>query len=152
MVRQFEDLRIWQKARSLVSQCYDLMEIPALRHAWTFRNQFSGAALSIMNNIAEGFERDSDKQFIQFLRIAKGSAGEVRSMIYVMLDRNWISHEVFRGCRKDVMEVSAGIQSLSKYLRGTIFDETPGSETIREMAEWARTDLPESFFDTEQHN
>jgi len=84
-VENFEDLRIWQDARALVKQVYsDMCKI----RDYGFRDQIQRAGISVMNNIAEGFERHSDIEFARFLDIAKGSAGEVRSMYYAA--RPWI--------------------------------------------------------------
>jgi len=76
---RFEELEIWQKARRLHKLSYRSLE--ACRD-WSFRDQFRRASLSVMNNIAEGFERRTTKDFSRFLDIAKGSSGEVRSMTY----------------------------------------------------------------------
>ena len=87
-IKRFEDLEIWQLARELLRLIYD-----DFRNCkdFTFKNQITAAGLSIMNNIAEGFSRNSDKEFKQFLNISKGSDGEVKSMYYVAEDQKYVS-------------------------------------------------------------
>lgn len=85
---RFEDLQIWQDARSLANCVYDAF-VDCRDYA--FRDQIQRAATSAMNNIAEGFERRTSKDFGHFLDIAKGSSGEVRSMLYLAEDRRYIS-------------------------------------------------------------
>ena len=89
-IRKFEDLEIWQLARELLNLIYN-----DFRNCkdFTFRNQIISAGLSIMNNIAEGFSRESDKEFKQFLNISKGSDGEVKSMYYVAEDQKYVTKE-----------------------------------------------------------
>jgi four helix bundle protein len=79
---RFEDLRIWQEARVLANAIYDATD--ALRD-FDFRGQIRSAAVSVMNNVAEGFERRTDADFAHFLDVAKGPAGEVRSMLYLVV-------------------------------------------------------------------
>ena len=93
-VRSFEDLRIWQQARSFVGEVYsDFRQGTAGEADLGFCWQIEKAAVSIMNNIAEGFERSSDAEFARFLDIAKGSSGEVRSMYYAAEDLTYVSTE-----------------------------------------------------------
>jgi four helix bundle protein len=89
-IQRFEDIIAWQKAKELVVKVYMIMKD---HRDYRFRDQFQSASVSIMNNIAEGYERIGDKQFKQFLYFAKGSCGEVRSMIHVALDLEIVSKE-----------------------------------------------------------
>ncbi|MDO9340376.1 MAG: four helix bundle protein [Bacteroidales bacterium] len=89
-IKRFEDLEIWQLARELLKLIYD--DFRDCKD-FTFRNQINAAGLSIMNNIAEGFSRNSDKEFKQFLNISKGSDGEVKSMYYVAEDQKYVSSQ-----------------------------------------------------------
>ena len=84
---------------------------------WAFRNQIQSAAVSIMNNIAEGFERSSDRDFARFLDIAKASCGEVRSMLYLAEDLDYLVSEKASELRDNSITISKGISALSKHLR-----------------------------------
>lgn len=92
-VNRFEEIIAWQKAKELSAKIYFTFE---LSKDYSFRDQIQRASVSIMNNIAEGFERKSNNEFKQFLFIAKGSCGEVRSMLYLAKDINKISNENFQ--------------------------------------------------------
>ena len=117
-VEQFEDLRIWQEARELVGLIYSSINAsPEASKDWGFRNQVQTAVVSIMNNISEGFERGSDKDFARFLDIAKASCGEVRSMLYLAEDLNYIDSEKSNELRGKAVTISKGISALSKHLR-----------------------------------
>jgi len=85
-IQRFEDLEAWQIARELTNQIYTITKKESIRRDYGFVDQIRRAVISIMNNIAEGFERGSNKDFVKFLFIARGSAGEVLSMLYVGLD------------------------------------------------------------------
>ena len=117
-VEQFEDLRIWQDARELVKLIYRSMAVDSAGSKdWGFTNQIQTAVVSIMNNISEGFERSSDKDFARFLDIAKASCGEVRSMLYLADDLNYIDAEKSKELRDQAINISKGISALSKHLR-----------------------------------
>lgn len=110
----FEDLRIWQEARQLVKQIYvDLEKVKD----YGFRDQIQRAGISIMNNVAEGFERNSDAEFARFLNIAKGSAGEVRSMFYAAEDLHYVDGQTAVERREAAKNISKGIGTLEAYLR-----------------------------------
>jgi four helix bundle protein len=111
---RFEDLRIWKEARVLANAVYDVTE--PLRD-FDFRSQIRSAAVSAMNNISEGFERRTDADFAHFLDVAKGSAGEVRSMLYLAEDRRFVASDIAARLRKDFVALSKGIAQLAKYLR-----------------------------------
>ena len=87
-IKSFEDLEIWQIAKGLAVKIYSLSRAPRFSKDFSLRDQMRRAAVSIMSNIAEGFERGGNQEFVQFLYIAKGSCGEVRSQLYVALIRN----------------------------------------------------------------
>ncbi len=86
-ITRFEDIIAWQKAKDITNNIYKLFRS---NHDFGFRNQIQRASVSIMNNIAEGFERKSNKELKNFLFIAKGSCAEVRSMLYLAFDLNYI--------------------------------------------------------------
>ena len=113
-VERFEDLRIWREARTLVKTIYSDMRG---NKDWGFRDQIQRAGVSIMNNIAEGFERSSDLEFARFLDIAKGSAGEVRSLYYAAEDLQYVDGEVSHDRRRFAAGISKGIGKLESYLR-----------------------------------
>ena len=113
-VERFEDLRVWQESRALANALYDATE--ELRD-FGFRDQLRRAAISAMNNIAEGFERRTDADFAHFLTIAKGSSGEVRSMAYLGEDRRYFPPALAVRLRSDAEALSGGIANLAKYLR-----------------------------------
>lgn len=113
-VRRFEDLRIWQDARRFANGVYDASR--AIRD-FEFRDQLQAAALSIINNIAEGFERGTDADFARFLDVAKGSSGESRSMLYLAEDRLYVTAEIAQRLREDAVALSKGITKLAQYLR-----------------------------------
>ncbi|MBI9020750.1 MAG: four helix bundle protein [Verrucomicrobia bacterium] len=110
----FEDLRIWQEARPLVKLIYQ--DFRGCKD-YGFCDQIQRAGVSVMNNIAEGFERNSDADFARFLNIAKGSAGEVRSMYYSAEDLNYVTAGMAQERRQAAKIISQGIGALEGYLR-----------------------------------
>lgn len=111
--RNFENLRVWQNARSFVNAIYDMM---ADNKDWGFRDQIQRAAVSIMNNIAEGYESGSDAKYINFLNIAKGSSSEVRSMLYLCLDRKFCTLDKFNSLKEQSIIISSQLYNLIEYL------------------------------------
>jgi four helix bundle protein len=113
---RFEDLKIWQQARELANAVYD--EFAECRD-YAFRDQIQRAATSVMNNISEGFERRTKKDFAHFLDLAKGSAGEVRSMLYLSQDRKYLSGMIATDLRTRYEQLSTSIGALASKLRAT---------------------------------
>jgi four helix bundle protein len=112
-ITQFEDMLVWQKAHTLTIEVY--------RHFRTnkdhaFRDQIQRASVSIMNNISEGFERQSNKEFRQFLYIAKGSAGEVRSMLSLAINLGFLNQKQEIELRSECIEISRMLSGLIKKL------------------------------------
>ena len=103
-IQEFEDLEVWKLARKLTVQVYALSRNGAFAKDYGFCNQIRRAVVSIVFNIAEGFERRSNSQFIQFLDIANGSAGEVRAQLYVALDLGHITQEQFQAAFNDITD------------------------------------------------
>jgi len=101
-MQAFEDLIIWQKSRTLVNDIYKAFKD---NRDFSFRDQIQRAVISIMNNIAEGFERKGDKEFIRFLNIAIGSCGEVRSMLYLASDLGYLTTEKAAAFRAMCLEI-----------------------------------------------
>ena len=119
MAERFEDLKVWQKSRDLTRTIYELSGKKTFSNDWPLSNQIRKAAISITSNIAEGFEREGRSEFIQFLSIAKGSTGEVRSQLYISLDQKYISDSEFRQAYNLPLEVSAMIRGLIGYLQNS---------------------------------
>jgi len=94
-VERFEDIRAWQTARELTRHIYELSKQEAFGRDYGLRDQMRRAAVSVMSNIAEGFESDSPPLFIKYLGYAKASSGEVRAQLYVALDANYLSQQQF---------------------------------------------------------
>jgi four helix bundle protein len=113
----FEEIAAWQKARQLTRELYKVTAVGPFARDYDLKNQIRRAAVSIMSNIAEGFERSGTGEFTQFLAMAKGSAGEVRSQLYVALDQNYLSEPVFARFVDQAAEVSRMIGGLMTYLR-----------------------------------
>lgn len=112
-IKSFEDVVAWQKARLLNKELFIIFG--DLRN-FTFRDQILRASLSITNNIAEGFERGGDKELRQFLIIARGSAAEVRSMLYTALDCNYIDPDKHRLLMGDIQEIGRMLTGFIKKL------------------------------------
>ncbi len=115
----FEDIEVWQKARILTYEIYTISSQGQFGKDFGLRNQIRKASVSIMSNIAEGFERDGTKEFIQFLAIAKGSVGEVRSQLYIAMDQKYISQNEFDQLNDSVKEIGRMISGLINYLKGS---------------------------------
>lgn len=116
-IQRFEDLEAWKISREVTKEIYHVSANEKFIRDYGLRDQIRRAAVSIMSNIAEGFERDGDKEFVQFLYIAKASCGEVRSQIYVAFDQNYISESEFNLIYAKVIENSRVISGLIKYLK-----------------------------------
>lgn len=114
---EFEEIEAWQKARGLTKDIYDKSKVGAFAKDFPLRNQIRGAAISTMSNIAEGFERGGTAEFVQFLTIAKGSAGEVRSQLYVALDQGYITQKEFEALKSAVVTTGRMIGGLIGYLK-----------------------------------
>jgi four helix bundle protein len=115
-IERFEQIISWQEARVLNKNIGDLIDNGRFKNSFRLINQIEGSAGSIMDNIAEGFERNGNKEFIQFLYIAKGSCGELRSQLCRALDRNYITEKEFEDLSIHAKKISGLIQKLIKYL------------------------------------
>lgn len=112
-------MEAWKKSRKLTKQVYDLTGVGLFARDFGLKDQIRRACVSIMSNIAEGFERSGTGEFTQFLAIAKGSAGEVRSQLYVALDQRYLSEGEFMLLCSTVKEISQMISGLMNYLRSS---------------------------------
>lgn len=115
-ITKFEDLEIWQEARKLTKEIYQISKETDLKQDFRFKEQIKSASGSVMDNIAEGFERDGNLEFRQFLSIAKGSAGETRSQIYRLFDYEYISEEKFIELKNKYENLSGKIKNFITYL------------------------------------
>ena len=115
-IERFEDIKAWQAARELVSAVYRVSGRGKFEKDFGLRDQIQRASVSVMANIAEGFERGSDKEFHRFLYIAKGSAGEVRSHLFVALDLGYVTSDEFDNLRAKAEDVAKTISGFITYL------------------------------------
>jgi len=118
-INRFEDLEIWQLARNLYRKISRLAEKIRKNHDYRFADQMKAAAGSIMDNIAEGFERNSRLEFLNSLSISKGESGELKSQSYRSLDDNYISEKDFEELYEDTDKVSKKIANFVKYLNNS---------------------------------
>jgi four helix bundle protein len=128
-VQQFEDLNVWQDARNLVREIYQVTKQRVFRRDFGLRDQITRAAISTMSNIAEGFERGTRKDFIRFLNMAKGSNSEVRSQLYVALDQQYIEQNTFDALRESTLALSRRMAKFIKYL-----ETHPKDSRVRNVA------------------
>lgn len=115
-IKRFEELEIWQMARKQAGDLYKLTLLQNFSKDFALKDQINRSAGSVMDNIAEGFERFSNKEFMQFLVVAKGSNGEVRSQLYRAFDRNYISEETFSQHLNFSMTIGNKIKAFLDYL------------------------------------
>ena len=120
-IERFEDIEAWQKARELTREVYAMSNEGPFARDFGLRDQIRRAAVSVMSNIAEGFERGGDKEFFQFVSLAKGSSGEVRAQLYVALDAGYIDQETFTELSDMATQITRMLAGLMKYLRTSEF-------------------------------
>jgi four helix bundle protein len=132
-VRSFEDLFIYQKARELTNHVYALTRETSFARDFGLVDQIRRAAVSVMSNIAEGFERGSNPEFIQFLYIAKGSCGEVRAQLSVACDQGYLSGADLDRLAGECRRISGGISNFITALKGSRF-RGPKHTPVRDPA------------------
>ncbi len=118
-IERFEDIVAWQKARVLTKEIYACTKVGGFAKDYGLKDQIQRASVSSMGNIAEGFERGGDKEFVQFLSTSKGSCGEVKSHLYVALDQGYLSPVNFDQLYAKADEVGRLIFGFMGYLRGS---------------------------------
>lgn len=118
-IEKFEDIEAWKLARESSKLVYSISSVGNFSRDFALCNQIRKCAVSIMSNIAEGFERDGDKEFIQFLAIAKGSCGEARSQLYIALDQKYITEEQFETTYNSLLNTGKLIGGFMRYLQGS---------------------------------
>jgi four helix bundle protein len=116
-IQRFEDVEAWQKARELTNAVYSCSGKGAFAKDFGLRDQIRRAAVSIMSNIAEGFERGGSGEFVQFLSIAKGSASEVEAQLYVAFNQGYITQEQFDSIKTVALSTKRLIAGFMNYLR-----------------------------------
>jgi len=117
----FDDLPVWQKARELGVSIYKATSEGKLKKDYGLKDQIRRAAVSVSSNIAEGFERGSKREFIQFLYIAKGSCGELRSQLFIAKDLGYLDNDDSETLINSAYNTSKQISGLIKYLKNTQF-------------------------------
>jgi four helix bundle protein len=127
-VRNFEDLNVWKQARQLTQEVYRLTKTEQFLKDFGLRDQIRRAAISVMPNIAEGFERGGNQEFVQFLYVAKASCGEVRSQLYVALDQGYTTANDSEKLLQLFKRLSGMLSNLISYLRKS---EMKGEKFIR---------------------
>jgi four helix bundle protein len=115
-IKRFEDIEAWKKARELNRAIYRVTREKAFASDYALRDQIRRASISVMSNIAEGFERDGNAEFRQFLYVAKGSSGEVRSQLYAALDAEYIDQQTFDRLTALALDASRLIAGFIAYL------------------------------------
>jgi four helix bundle protein len=115
-IETFEDMEVWQSARALAKNIYAATAKDSFAKDFALRDQVRRASISIMSNIAEGFERSSNKEFIQFLHVSKGSSAEVRSQLYLAYDLKYMDEDAFQDLNKKLISISRQLSAFIKYL------------------------------------
>ena len=118
-IGKFEDIEAWQLAREMTKAIYAISNDAPFARDFGLRDQIRRASVSIMSNIAEGFERGGDKEFFQFVSLAKGSSGEVRAQLYVALDAGYIDQQTFSRLSDMATQINRMLAGLMKYLRSS---------------------------------
>lgn len=120
-INKFEDLEIWQLARALNKEIWILTAREEFKRIFFLNDQLRRASLSTMNNISEGFDRDGNKEFMQFLSMAKGSAGEVKNILYALIDVELITQIEFDTLSAHTELIRNKITKLMVYLKNSDF-------------------------------
>ena len=113
-IEKFEDIIAWQKANSIAIKIYKIF---CDSNDYGFKDQIQRAAVSVMNNIAEGFERETRKEFIRFLYYSKGSVGEVRSMLNIAIELGYLPNDEYLDLKSKCENVSKQLSNFIKYLK-----------------------------------
>ena len=120
-IRSFDEIEAWRKGRCLANEIFNIFSnIPASRD-YSLKDQINRSIGSVMDNIAEGFERGGNREFIQFLSIAKGSAAETQSQLYRLLDRHYINQEDFDRLYKETLAITRLLGGIMSYLKKSDF-------------------------------
>ena len=138
-ITYFEDLEIWKLSRALTNKIYDLTNCGSFSKDYGLRDQIRRAAVSVMSNIAEGYERGGNQELIQFLSIAKGSSGEVRTQLYIALDQRYADEKECEQLIDLFKKLSIMISNFMEYLKGSRYKgpkyKKPVKKSIKEEME-----------------
>lgn len=119
--KRFEDMEVWKKSMNLTRLIYQNTNQPGFVKDYNLVNQIRRSAISIASNVAEGVERDGNRELINFLYIAKGSCGELRCQLYIAADQNYIDQDHFKELYNLATEISRSLIKLIKYLQESEF-------------------------------
>ena len=115
-IKKFEDLKIWQLALKITKEIYDISAKKEFSKDFALRDQIRRAIISVSSNIVEGFEKNNSNEFIRFLKIAKGSIGEVRNQLYIALAVNYITHKEFDELNNKLIDLANQVGKFISYL------------------------------------
>jgi len=115
-ITKFENLKIWQIALRITKEIYDITSKKEFSKDFSLKDQIRRAIISVSSNIVEGFEKNNNNEFIRFLKIAKGSIGEVRNQLYIALAVNYINQEEFEKLNNELIELANQVGKLISYL------------------------------------
>ncbi len=145
MAKYFEDLEVFRESRALTNSIYRITAAPGFSKDFGLRDQIRRAAVSVMSNVAEGFERGGNREFMQFLYIAKGSCGEVRSQLYVATDQGYLTASQSADLIVAARRLSVMISNLIEYLKGSRMKgakfKKPPHRTMKDEVESLMRDL-----------
>ncbi|HTH47008.1 MAG TPA: four helix bundle protein [Candidatus Limnocylindria bacterium] len=116
-IKQFEDIEAWKEARAFTKAVYIASSSGAFAKDFGLRDQMRRASVSILSNIAEGFERGGDREFVQFLSLAKGSCGEERAQLYVAFDQGYLTADLFQQLQEHSQKISRLLGAFMAYLK-----------------------------------
>ncbi|MEO6729452.1 MAG: four helix bundle protein [Candidatus Dojkabacteria bacterium] len=116
-IRAFEELEIWKTSASLAVRIYNITNKQKFNRDFGLRDQIRRAVVSVSSNIAEGFEKNNNKEFVRYLLISKGSIGEVRSQLYIAEQLDYITEEEYNTLKKESLIISSKIKALINYLK-----------------------------------
>lgn len=115
-ITKFEDLTIWRLSLKLTKQIYDISAKPQFNNDFVLKNQIRKSIISVSSNIVEGFEKNNNNEFVRFLKIAKGSAGETRNQLYIALTVGYVTKQEFKIINKHLEDLANQIGGLTSYL------------------------------------
>jgi four helix bundle protein len=127
-MKKFEDIKVWNTSKLFVKTIYSLTYDIKMKRDYGFQDQIRRASVSIMNNIAEGYERNNDKELIKFLKYSKGSAGEVRSMLHIALELGYITSDQFRSTVEQSLDIVTQLSNFISHVQSRVPDKKKSRE------------------------